>query len=92
MISLQVFEPPDLTAVAFAFEGADGQGCASVRDPRPTPRRNRLQAPAMHGFFWLVFPVTGCGIGLVNAWDVFWRHPITGAEIQREIEHEDKQG
>jgi hypothetical protein len=41
---------------------------------------------------WAVFPVTGCGIGLVNAWDVFWRHPITGAEIQREIEHEDKQG
>ncbi len=29
---------------------------------------------------------------VVNAWDVHWRHPITEAEIQREIEHEDKQG
>jgi hypothetical protein len=29
---------------------------------------------------------------VMNAWDVYWRHPITVAEIQREIEHEDKQG
>jgi hypothetical protein len=29
---------------------------------------------------------------VVNAWDVYWRHPITEAEIQHETEHEDKQG
>jgi 2TM domain len=45
-----------------------------------------------HGFFWPVFPIVGWGIGVVmNAWDVFWRPPITEHEIQREIEREDKQ-
>jgi hypothetical protein len=45
-----------------------------------------------HGFFWPVFPIVGWGIGVVmNAWDVFWRPPITKHEIQREIDREDKQ-
>ncbi len=45
-----------------------------------------------HGFFWPVFPIVGWGIGVVmNAWDVFWRPPITEHDIQREIEREDKQ-
>jgi 2TM domain len=45
-----------------------------------------------HGFFWPVFPIVGWGIGVVmNAWDVFWRPPITEHEIQREIDREDKQ-
>ena len=44
-----------------------------------------------HGFFWPVFPIVGWGIGVVmNAWDVFWRPPITEHDIQREIEREDK--
>jgi 2TM domain-containing protein len=47
----------------------------------------------MHGFFWPIFPIAGWGIGVVmNAWDVYWRHPITEADIKREIEREDKQG
>jgi hypothetical protein len=45
-----------------------------------------------HAFFWPVFIIVGWGIGVVmNAWDVFWRRPITEHEIQREIEREDKQ-
>jgi 2TM domain-containing protein len=45
-----------------------------------------------HVFFWPVFPIVGWGIGVVmNAWDVFWRPPITEDDIQREIEREDKQ-
>src|SRR5215467_12875250 len=44
-----------------------------------------------HGFFWPVFPIVGWGIGVVmNAWDVFWRPPITEHDIQREIERDDK--
>jgi hypothetical protein len=47
----------------------------------------------VHGFFWPIFPIAGWGIGVVmNAWDVYWRHPITEQDIQREIEREDKQG
>jgi 2TM domain len=47
----------------------------------------------MHGFFWPVFLIAIWGIGVVmNAWDVYWRHPITEADIEREIEREDKQG
>ncbi len=47
----------------------------------------------VHGFFWPVFFIAGWGIGVVmNAWDVYWRHPITEADIQREIEREGKQG
>ncbi len=47
----------------------------------------------MHGFFWPIFFIAGWGIGVVmNAWDVYWRHPITEADIQHEIERKDKQG
>jgi 2TM domain len=47
----------------------------------------------VHVFFWPIFPIAGWGIGLVmNAWDVYWRHPITEQDIQREIGREDKQG
>jgi 2TM domain len=47
----------------------------------------------VHGFFWPIFPIVGWGIGVVmNAWDVYWRHPITETDIQHEIEREDKQG
>jgi hypothetical protein len=41
-------------------------------------------------FFWPVFPIAGWGIGLImNAWDVYWRHEITEADIRREMEHQD---
>jgi len=44
-----------------------------------------------HGFFWPIFLIVGWGIGVVmNAWDVFWRHKITEADIQREMEREDR--
>jgi hypothetical protein len=47
----------------------------------------------VHVFFWPIFPIAGWGIGLVlNAWDVYWRHPITETDIKHEIEREDKQG
>jgi hypothetical protein len=47
----------------------------------------------VHGYFWPIFPIAGWGIGVVmNAWDVYWRHPITEQDIQHEIEREDKQG
>ncbi len=36
---------------------------------------------------WPVFVTLGWGIGLVmNAWDVYFRRPITEAELRREIE------
>jgi hypothetical protein len=38
------------------------------------------------GFFWPVFPMVFWGIGVVmNAWDVFFAHEITDADIDREI-------
>jgi 2TM domain len=47
----------------------------------------------VHGFFWPIFLIAIWGIGVVmNAWDVYWRHPITETDIQHEIEREDKQG
>ena len=40
------------------------------------------------GFPWPVFITFFWGIGLImNAWDVYWRRPITEADVQREIEH-----
>jgi hypothetical protein len=39
------------------------------------------------GFPWPVFVTGGWGIGVVmNAWDAYWRRPITEAAVQREIE------
>src|SRR5215204_2836037 len=39
------------------------------------------------GFPWPVFVTGGWGIGVVmNAWDVYWRQPITEADVRREIE------
>jgi 2TM domain len=39
------------------------------------------------GFFWPVFPLFGWGIGLVlNAWDVYWRKPMSEVQIRREME------
>jgi hypothetical protein len=39
------------------------------------------------GFPWPVFVTGGWGIGVVmNAWDVYWRRPITEAAVQREME------
>jgi hypothetical protein len=39
------------------------------------------------GFFWPVFPLCGWGIGLVlNAWDVYWRKPVSEDQIRQEME------
>ena len=39
------------------------------------------------GFFWPVFPLFGWGIGLVlNAWDVYWRRPVSEYQVRREME------
>ena len=39
------------------------------------------------GFPWPVFVTFGWGIGVVmNAWDVYWRAPITEQDVLREAE------
>jgi hypothetical protein len=39
------------------------------------------------GFFWPVFPLSGWGIGLVfNAWEVYWRKPVSEDRIRQEME------
>jgi hypothetical protein len=39
------------------------------------------------GYFWPAWVLLGWGIGLAfNAWDVFFRRPITEADVDREIE------
>ena len=39
------------------------------------------------GFPWPVFVTGAWGIGLVmNAWEAFWRRPISEAAVQREME------
>lgn len=44
-------------------------------------------------FFWPIFPIAGWGIGVaMNAWDVYWRHPITETDIKHEIEREGRHG
>jgi fatty acid desaturase len=39
------------------------------------------------GYFWPAWVILGWGVGLVlNVWDVFFRRPITEADIDREME------
>lgn len=38
------------------------------------------------GYFWPAWVLLGWGVGLaLNVWDVFFRRPITDADIEREI-------
>jgi hypothetical protein len=38
------------------------------------------------GYFWPAWVMLGWGVGLIlNAWDVFFRRPITEADIEREM-------
>ena len=38
------------------------------------------------GYFWPAWVMLGWGVGLVlNVWDVFFRRPITEADIEREM-------
>jgi len=39
------------------------------------------------GYFWPVWVIACWGMGLVlHAWDVFWRQPLTEADIDAELE------
>ena len=39
------------------------------------------------GLLWPAFPLFGWGIGLVlNAWDVYWRKPVSEDRIRHEME------
>lgn len=39
------------------------------------------------GYFWPAWVLLGWGVGVaLNAWDVFFRRPITEAEIRQEME------
>jgi len=38
------------------------------------------------GYFWPIWVIGGWGIGLVlHAWDVYWRRPVTDADIDAEM-------
>jgi len=38
------------------------------------------------GYFWPVWVIGGWGVGLMlHAWDVFWRRPVTEADVDREL-------
>jgi hypothetical protein len=63
-------------------------------------RRSRVRFPAVHpfvgptlktatgrGYFWPIWPLLGCGLGLgANYWGAFLRKPISDEEIRRELE------
>lgn len=39
------------------------------------------------GYFWPGWVIGGWGVGLVlHAWDVYWRKPVTEADVEREME------
>jgi uncharacterized ion transporter superfamily protein YfcC len=43
------------------------------------------------GYFWPAWVLGGWGIGLVlHAWEVFVRRPITDADVQAELQREQK--
>jgi hypothetical protein len=38
------------------------------------------------GYFWPVWVIGGWGIGLaMHAWETFWHHPITEADVDTEL-------
>ena len=42
------------------------------------------------GFFWPVFPIAGMGLALgLQAWRAYGQKPISGAEVEREIQRGD---
>ncbi len=39
------------------------------------------------GYFWPAWVLFGWGVGLIlNAWDVYFRRPVTEADVDRELE------
>ncbi len=41
------------------------------------------------GYFWPIWVLLGWGVGLVlNAWDVYFRRPITEADVDRAVARE----
>jgi len=39
------------------------------------------------GYFWPAWVMLGWGVGvLMNAWDVFFRRPVTEADVEHEME------
>lgn len=45
------------------------------------------------GYFWPAWVMLGWGVGLVlNAWDVYFRRPVTEADVDREVERQRGEG
>jgi hypothetical protein len=45
-----------------------------------------IWAIAGGGYFWPAWVLVGWGVGVVlNVWDVYFRRPITEAEVDREV-------
>jgi hypothetical protein len=41
------------------------------------------------GYFWPAWVLLGWGVGVVlNAWDVFFRRPVTEADVDRELDRQ----